>query len=734
MAANTISKTPVLDSTAENGKHTDKAKSFELLDVSSVTIDNPGAAVKSFSAKKVKRQLKCDVLIVGGGVGGVAAALKIWQLTTARADESLLPRPKSISVILTEETDWLGGQMTSQGVPALDENYLVETAGATRSYQDLRTSIRDFYKKKTHLKEKALNDPHFNPGNCWVSRLAFEPKVALNEIKRLLQPAADAEQLEVFYRCKPFRVNFKRKQALERRIASVDFYDFNTGKTFSVCPKICLDATEFGDVLALGDFSYSVGSDNRSNTGEPHAPMHGDPENVQDFTYPLAVELVPNSQNHIAKPKLFEEFLQSGNFSLFGYKMFAKAKLKSDPDEEYLPFWEYRRLIDASNFQDPAYANDLSIMNWKSDDLRRNNIIDQPPVVQAERLARAKELSLSFLYWLQTQAPRDEGGNGYPELKLRKDVLGTEDGLSKFPYVRESRRIRAVRTTVEQDVVSPYHSGSRATIFPDSVGIGLYPVDIHGDQEIPGAVQGTKPFQISLASLIPLSGGNLLPACKNIGTTHITDGAYRLHPIEWAIGEAQGALVAYALSGKTKPAEVLGNIVMLRDFQRLLVQSGVPIFWCDDVPTDHPQFAAIQWLSSSNILSANSTDLHFNPEAGMRRDEFALLLSKCLPDKKLTKKQKAESRFIEDLPATASIAESLKTAMGLGLLKLDHKNHIYPEQPVTFAALEDALGSSIIGPKTRRRLHLYIESQPSPFGHTTRAQIAGWLFALLVKR
>ncbi|MGG2474547.1 FAD-dependent oxidoreductase, partial [Rhizobium sp. BR5] len=34
---------------------------------------------------------------------------------------------------------------------------------------------------------------------------------------------------------------------------------------------------------------------------------------------------------------------------------------------------------------------------------------------------------------------------------------------------------------------------------------------------------------------------------KNIGTTHITNGCYRLHPVEWNIGEVAGMLAAYCL-------------------------------------------------------------------------------------------------------------------------------------------------------------------------------------------
>src|SRR3979490_2587085 len=97
-----------------------------------------------------------------------------------------------------------------------------------------------------------------------------------------------------------------------------------------------------------------------------------------------------------------------------------------------------------------------------------------------------KNLSLGFFYWLQTEALRDDGGKGYPELFLRTDVLGTSDGLAKYPYIRESRRIKAEHIIVEQDIAAATNPGARSRLSADSVGIGLYPIDIHGEQDVPG--------------------------------------------------------------------------------------------------------------------------------------------------------------------------------------------------------------------------------------------------------
>jgi hypothetical protein len=72
---------------------------------------------------------------------------------------------------------------------------------------------------------------------------------------------------------------------------------------------------------------------------------------------------------------------------------------------------------------------------------------------------------------------------------------------------------------------------------------------------------------------------NLLPAGKNIGTTHITNGCYRLHPVEWNIGEAVGALAAYCVTEKRMPREVRKTAALLRAFQDRLTAEGVPLAW-----------------------------------------------------------------------------------------------------------------------------------------------------------
>ena len=82
------------------------------------------------SRGKKSGEMKADAVIAGGGLGGCAAAIAALR--------------NGLSVILTEETDWIGGQLTQQGVPP-DEHQWIETHGSTRLSHDLRTAIRQYY-------------------------------------------------------------------------------------------------------------------------------------------------------------------------------------------------------------------------------------------------------------------------------------------------------------------------------------------------------------------------------------------------------------------------------------------------------------------------------------------------------------------------------------------------------------------------------------------------------------
>src|SRR6476620_8953613 len=96
--------------------------------------------------------LRTDVAIIGGGLGGCAAALAIARLGRR--------------VILTEEMGWIGGQRTKQSVPP-DEHPWIEEFGATASYRALRKGIREYYRTHVPLTAEARVNPTLNPGNGW---------------------------------------------------------------------------------------------------------------------------------------------------------------------------------------------------------------------------------------------------------------------------------------------------------------------------------------------------------------------------------------------------------------------------------------------------------------------------------------------------------------------------------------------------------------------------------------
>ena len=160
----------------------------------------------------------------------------------------------------------------------------------------------------------------------------------------------------------------------------------------------------------------------------------------------------------------------------------------------------------------------------------------------------------------------------------------------------------------EQDLSAACQVGARAAPFDDSVGVGWYPIDLHrcvGNPDV-ALFEPTRPFQVPLGSLLPLQPNNLLAACKNIGTTHLSNGAYRLHPTEWAIGEAAGTLAAYCLKETCTPLEVLQNRPRLRRFQLRLLRDGAPIAWTVDVPPEHPLFISAQLLVVAGAIVPGS--------------------------------------------------------------------------------------------------------------------------------
>ena len=524
-----------------------------------------------------------DVVIAGGGLGGCAAAL--GALRNHR------------TVILTEETDWIGGQLTQQGVPP-DEHPWIETHGATQLYRDFRTGVRSYYKQHYPLTEAARTQSHLNPGDGVVSKLCHEPRVALAVLQGMLAPYLSSGQLTLLLEHKITGADVSGD-----RVRALKAVSQRTGHELTLSAPYFVDATELGDLLPLTKTEFVTGAESRRETRELHAPETADPNNCQAFTMCFAMDYVSGANHVIDKPGeygFWRDYVPgvtpawSGKLLSLAYsnpKTLAPKQLGFHPEGvsmgDTLNLWNYRRIISKANFKPGTYAGDISNVNWPQNDYTLGNLIGASDTDFKKHVGRAKQLSLSLLYWLQTEAPRPDGGQGWPGLRLRGDIMGTEDGLAKFPYIRESRRIKSVFTVLEEHVgadnralVMGAKTGNTAADFYDSVGVGYYHIDLHPSTAGNNYIDfGSLPFQIPLGALLPQRIENLLPACKNIGTTHITNGCYRLHPVEWSIGETVGMLVSYALAKKTIPRAVRERKPLLDEFQKLVRAQGIETHW-----------------------------------------------------------------------------------------------------------------------------------------------------------
>jgi hypothetical protein len=526
---------------------------------------------------------KADLVIAGGGLGGCAAALAALR--------------NKLTVILTEETDWIGGQLTQQGVPP-DEHDWIETHGATKLYRDFRKAVRAYYIQNYPLTDSARSRQYLNPGDGVVSKLCHEPRVALAVLQQMLAPYISTGQLTLLIEHKVTAADVTGDKVRALKAVSQ-----RSGKETVLSAPYFVDATELGDLLPLTGTEYVTGAESKKETRELHAPEKADPNNCQAFTMCFAMDYVAGANHVIDKPKEYEFWRNytpnvtpawSGKLLDLAYsnpKTLEPKKLGFHPEGlktgDSLNLWNYRRIISKANFKLGTYLGDISNVNWPQNDYTLGNLIGASEKEFKKHVDRAKQLSLSLLYWLQTEAPRPDGGQGWSGLRLRNDIMGTEDGLAKYPYIRESRRIKAVFTVLEEHVgaenralITGKKTGNTAADFHDSVGVGYYHIDLHPSTGGNNYIDfGSLPFQIPLGALLPKRVDNLLPANKNIGTTHITNGCYRLHPVEWSIGEAVGMLVAFSLDKKVIPRAVREKEQLLNDFQTMIRSQGIETSW-----------------------------------------------------------------------------------------------------------------------------------------------------------
>ncbi len=493
-------------------------------------------------------RIKVDVVICGDSLGGCSAALQLLDL--------------GLQVAMITDYEWVGGQMTSQAVPP-DEHPWIEEFGSTCRYRDFRERIRAHYRTLS-MTDAAKANPRLNPGGGWVSRICHDPRISVMILEEML---AEAGQLA--------RV---KGPALRAEVKGDRIIALET-ETHRLEADMFLDATELGDLLVLSGAEHVVGSESRADTGEPDAPEVADERCQQGLTWCAAFGYEKGADHTIDKPAEYDRWRSytppnwPGHLLSFTYPNVQTGQPTSLPlfVDSGLGWFSYRQIVWPNHWVEKPLP--ISLVNWPQNDLLEGSVLlgeDE----KKETLYQSKQLTLSLLYWLQTEI----GEKGF---FMAPDILGTDDGFAMAPYIREPRRAKTVTRLLEQDVAAKLNPGlKRMTPRNDGVVVGAYRLDLHprinGD---PTLDISSLPYQIPLGCLVPVRMTNLIPACKNIGVTHIVNGCTRLHPVEWCIGEAAGVLAAQCLRlGKT-PQQIEGSVAETSGLRDLLVARGVEVDW-----------------------------------------------------------------------------------------------------------------------------------------------------------
>ncbi len=653
--------------------------------ISSGLIATPTIAqVPVASDRTLDQTIECDVLVAGGGLAGSATAY-----------ESLLA---GRTVCLTEITDWVGGQISSQGTSALDERTTQRDRNFfSRGYQEFTKRLHEAYKQE-------------DPGDCWVSVFCFLPSDGHAILFDMLKTAEKQGNGKLHWFpntvIKDLNLDASGTQ-IQRAIAIQhspapgtaplnteplsqtieDTYRYEDSDRFTktilqfIPPKspaysqiptphwYVIDATETGELVALADVPYRVGIDPLTHYDPSSASDTGDPYCTQGYTYTFAMEATAEPHPQV-KPEFYEQYAP--------YYSYEKPNLANfDALFTYRRIWspEPRPTQQTFGVSIP-HPGDISMQNWTwGNDYRPGTASDNLILthdqlqqtgqlephgwmggLRVESLRRAEESALGFYYWLVAGTTDSQLGDGVKKPQLNNRLLtgldspmGTIHGLSKYPYMREVRRIigrpspgyasgftigetdvsrndytdpfyqslspetyrnlgvslsglEAIARIRSNEIPDPVRLRTRSRIYPDSVGIGHYNIDFHpcmalsppelpGNYEYPGVRQGqgeTYPFQIPLRAMIPQRLDNFLIAGKSVATSYIAAAAYRVHSFEWSAGAAAGVLVDFALDRNIAPYQLV-----------------------DDLPRAEPDLEALQrrLLATQNPIAFPNTSI-----------------------------------------------------------------------------------------------------------------------------
>lgn len=505
--------------------------------------------------------IKTDVLIIGGGASGTTAGIQ-----SAR---------QGAKTIITEESSWLGGMLTSAGVSAIDGNHKMPGG----LWGEFRDSLAVRYGGLEKL------------ATGWVSNTLFEPSVGAKIFANMCKQEKNLK-VDLNTRFISAKRNSKGWTVLLQK---------NKHKII-VNAKILIDATELGDVAKACGVKYDIGMDARSYSGEDIA---GEKSNniVQDLTYVMVLkDFGKDADKTIAKPAHYDPSL---------FYCACKTEKCTNPKEDKR-VWDCEKMLAYGKLPNNKY-----MINWP---IEGNdyyvNLVEMTKTERAKALQKAKDFSLSFLYYIQHEL-------GYKNLGLADDEYPTTDKLPFIPYHRESRRIHGkVRFTVN-DVAKPYDQIQ--SLYRTGIAVGDYPVDHHHTrypnwQDLPDLHFYPVPsYSLPLGALIPQGVENLIVAEKSISVSNLVNGTTRLQPVVLQIGQAAGALAALVVKEKVKVSEV-----QVRDVQKEILNAKGYIMPYLDLTVSDRHFKAIQRIGATGILRGEGKNVGWSNQTWFNADSLVL--------------------------------------------------------------------------------------------------------------
>ena len=514
--------------------------------------------------------LQTDVLVIGGTASGISAGIQSARL--------------GVNTLVVEETPWLGGMLTSAGVPAFDGN----NAMPAGLFGEFRQHLYDYYGGANAV------------STGWVSNTLFEPHIGDSIFKSM---ARNEKYLTVKY-----HYQFKNIIKNGNSIIGAEFYEINSGAQLIVKAKRVIDATELGDALASAKVPYDLGMESNAVTGE-QVNLAGANDIIQDITYVGILKDYGSPQPLIARPINYDSTEFDGSNTSF-YKdtnrkrpsVYAKKMLEYGklPNNKYMLNW-------------PIYGNDIYL-----------NVVEKTPKQREALLEQAKQQTLRFVYFIQKDL-------GFNHLALADDEFPTKDKLALYPYHRESRRMHGMVRMLVQHVSKPFDTPQ--PLFTTGIAVGDYPVDHHHKKNsaVPQHLEffPVPSFNIPLGALIPKALSNFIVAEKSISVSNIVNGTTRLQPCVMQIGQASGLLAALSIKNRVDPKNI-----SVRQVQLTLLDANGYIMPYKDVTQKDRYFKAIQKIGATGLLRgvgvptgwANAT--YFNPNDKVKLDEFSIAWNK----------------------------------------------------------------------------------------------------------